>query len=59
MDASIEPFPLDNERPAHIVNVGPFWIGRVPVSHRQWREFIGDGGTSGGAVVRPRLGAPH
>jgi formylglycine-generating enzyme required for sulfatase activity len=24
--------------------VGPFWIGRVPVSNRQWREFIGDGG---------------
>lgn len=44
MDASIEPFPLDNERPAHTVNVGPFWIGRVPVSNRQWREFIGDGG---------------
>jgi len=44
VDASIEPFPLDNERPAHTVNVGPFWIGRVPVSNRQWREFIGDGG---------------
>ena len=25
-------------------DVGPFWIGRVPVSNRQWREFIGDGG---------------
>src|SRR5262249_57608499 len=33
-----------NERPAHTLNVGPFWIGRVPVSNRQWREFIGDGG---------------
>jgi len=21
-----------------------FWIGQVPVSNRQWREFIGDGG---------------
>jgi iron(II)-dependent oxidoreductase len=26
------------------VDVGPFWVGRTPVSNRQWREFIGDGG---------------
>ncbi len=32
MDAASEPFSLDNERPAHTVDVGPFWIGRVPVS---------------------------
>jgi gamma-glutamyl hercynylcysteine S-oxide synthase len=44
VDAATEPFSLDNERPAHTVDVGPFWIGRVPVSNRQWLEFIGDGG---------------
>src|SRR5260370_5887942 len=44
VDAASEPFSLDNERPARTVDVGPFWIGRVPVSNRQWREFIGDGG---------------
>src|SRR5580704_4230597 len=44
VDASSEPFSLDNERPPHTVDVGPFWIGRVPVSNRQWREFIADGG---------------
>jgi len=44
VNASSEPFSLDNERPAHTVDAGPFWIGRVPVSNRQWREFIGDGG---------------
>jgi gamma-glutamyl hercynylcysteine S-oxide synthase len=44
VDADSEPFALDNERPAHTVEVGPFWIGRVPVSNRQWREFTGDGG---------------
>jgi iron(II)-dependent oxidoreductase len=44
VDAASEPFSLDNERPAHVVDVGPFWIGRVPVSNRQWREFIADGG---------------
>jgi gamma-glutamyl hercynylcysteine S-oxide synthase len=44
VDAASEPFSLDNERPAHTADVGAFWIGRVPVSNRQWREFIGDGG---------------
>ena len=44
VDAATEPFSLDNERPAHTVSVGPFWIGRVPVSNGQWREFISDGG---------------
>jgi iron(II)-dependent oxidoreductase len=44
VDAASEPFSLDNERPAHTVDVGPFWIGRVPVSNRPWREFIGNVG---------------
>jgi gamma-glutamyl hercynylcysteine S-oxide synthase len=44
VDASSEPFSLDNERPAHTVEVTGFWIGRVPVSNRQWQEFIEDGG---------------
>jgi gamma-glutamyl hercynylcysteine S-oxide synthase len=44
VDAIAEPFSLDNERPAHTVHVAPFWIGTVPVSNRQWREFMADGG---------------
>ena len=44
VDADSEPFSLDNERPAHAVDVAPFWIGRVPVTSRQWSEFIADGG---------------
>jgi iron(II)-dependent oxidoreductase len=44
VDAATEPFSLDNERPAHTVSVAPFWIGRVPVSNGQWREFMADGG---------------
>jgi gamma-glutamyl hercynylcysteine S-oxide synthase len=44
VDAASEPFSLDNERPAHTVEVAPFWIGRVPVSNRQWAGFIADGG---------------
>jgi iron(II)-dependent oxidoreductase len=39
-----EPFSLDNERPAHAVDVGPFWIGRVPVSNQEWLDFVDDGG---------------
>jgi len=44
VDAATEPFSLDNERPAHTVDVAPFWIGRVPVTNWQWSEFIADGG---------------
>jgi iron(II)-dependent oxidoreductase len=44
VDAAAEPFSLDNERPAHRVDVAPFWIGRVPVRNEQWAEFIADGG---------------
>ena len=42
--AAGEPFSLDNERPAHTVDVAPFWIGRVPVSNREWSGFVADGG---------------
>jgi gamma-glutamyl hercynylcysteine S-oxide synthase len=44
VDPAAEPFSLDNERPAHTAGVGSFWIGRVPVSNRQWQAFIADGG---------------
>jgi iron(II)-dependent oxidoreductase len=44
VDAASEPFSLDNERPAHTVDVEPFWIGRVPVSNREWSGFVADGG---------------
>ncbi len=43
-DPATEPFSLDNERPAHTVDVAPFWIGRVPVTSGQWTDFIADGG---------------
>lgn len=44
VDAAEEPFALDNERPAHRVDVPAFRIGRVPVTNREWRVFIDDGG---------------
>ncbi|MFG1931822.1 ergothioneine biosynthesis protein EgtB [Mycobacterium sp. NPDC048908] len=44
VDAVSEPHSLDNERPAHIVDVQAFRIGRVPVTNGEWRQFIEDGG---------------
>lgn len=44
VDAASEPYSLDNERPAHIVDVPAFRIGRVPVTNGEWQQFIADGG---------------
>jgi iron(II)-dependent oxidoreductase len=44
VDAVTEPHSLDNERPAHVVDVPSFRIGRVPVTNAEWRGFIDDGG---------------
>jgi gamma-glutamyl hercynylcysteine S-oxide synthase len=44
VDAVAEPFSMDNERPAHIVDVPGFRIGRVPVTNGEWLDFIADGG---------------
>ena len=44
VDAVSEPQSLDNERPAHTVDVPAFRIGRVPVTNGEWRQFIADGG---------------
>ncbi|MBV8930526.1 MAG: ergothioneine biosynthesis protein EgtB [Mycobacteriaceae bacterium] len=44
VDAADEPYSLDNERPAHVVDVAAFRIGKVPVTNAEWRAFIDDGG---------------
>jgi iron(II)-dependent oxidoreductase len=44
VDAAAEPYSLDNERPAHTVDVPSFRIGRVPVTNAEWQQFIDDGG---------------
>jgi gamma-glutamyl hercynylcysteine S-oxide synthase len=44
VDAADEPYSLDNERPAHEVDVPAFRIGRVPVTNAEWREFVDHGG---------------
>jgi iron(II)-dependent oxidoreductase len=44
VDAADEPFSLDNERPAHRVDVPTFRIGRVPVTNAEYAAFVADGG---------------
>jgi iron(II)-dependent oxidoreductase len=44
MGTSTEPWALDNERPAHSVDVPAFWIDTMPVSNAQYAAFADDGG---------------
>ncbi|MCV2490528.1 ergothioneine biosynthesis protein EgtB [Geodermatophilus sp. YIM 151500] len=44
VDPADEPFSLDNERPAHPVDVPAFRIGRVPVTNAEYARFVADGG---------------
>jgi len=44
MGTSTEPWALDNERPAHQVDVPTFWIDTVPVSNGDYLRFMADGG---------------
>lgn len=40
MGTSIEPWAFDNERPAHTVDVAPFYIDRTPVTNAQYIAFL-------------------
>jgi iron(II)-dependent oxidoreductase len=44
MGTSTEPWALDNERPAHQVEVAAFWIDTTPVTNAAYLRFIEDGG---------------
>ncbi|RKN04172.1 ergothioneine biosynthesis protein EgtB [Streptomyces radicis] len=44
MGATGDPWALDNERPAHPVDVQDFWLDTVPVTNAAYQEFIDDGG---------------
>lgn len=44
VDGDVEPWSLDNERPAHTVDLPAFRIARVPVSNGEWQAFIDAGG---------------
>ena len=44
MGTSTEPWALDNERPAHIADVLPFYLDTTPVTNADFAGFIADGG---------------
>jgi iron(II)-dependent oxidoreductase len=44
MGTSTEPWALDNERPAHQVDVPAFWIDTTPVTNAAYIDFIEAGG---------------
>jgi iron(II)-dependent oxidoreductase len=44
MGTDTEPWALDNERPAHQVDLPAFAIDTVPVSNADYQRFIADGG---------------
>ncbi|MDI1462073.1 ergothioneine biosynthesis protein EgtB [Catellatospora sp. KI3] len=44
MGTSLEAWALDNERPAHTVDVPAFLIDRAPVTNAQYQAFIDAGG---------------
>ena len=44
MGTSTEPWALDNERPAHKVELDSFYIDTTPVTNAAYAEFIADGG---------------
>jgi iron(II)-dependent oxidoreductase len=44
MGTSTDPWALDNERPAHEVDVAPFFIDAAPVTNAEYAAFIDAGG---------------
>jgi iron(II)-dependent oxidoreductase len=44
MGTSTEPWALDNERPAHEVDVAPYYLDSTPVTNAAYAEFIAAGG---------------
>ena len=59
MGTCTEPWALDNERPAHTVDVPAFWIDTAPVTNGAYQQFIADGGYDDPRWWTPGgLGAP-
>jgi iron(II)-dependent oxidoreductase len=63
MGTSAEPWALDNERPAHPVQVAGFWLDTTPVTNAAYAQFIAGGGyddqrlwTADGWAHRQRAG---
>ena len=58
MGTSTEPWALDNERPAHTVDVAPFYLDTTPVTCGAYAEFIADGGYDDPRWWTSAAGAP-
>jgi DinB superfamily len=56
VDTASEPFSLDNERPAHTVDVGPVWIGRSRSVTGSGASSSAAAGTSGRSCGPPAAG---
>jgi iron(II)-dependent oxidoreductase len=52
--SALTPTALDNEQPAHVVDVAAFRIGRFPVTNGEWQEFCAAGG-----YTQPRWWSPR
>lgn len=50
MGTDVEPWAYDNERPAHVVDLPPFYIDTAPVTNRAYAELV-----AAGAYHDPRL----
>jgi iron(II)-dependent oxidoreductase len=44
VDSEHEPWSLDNERPAHVIDLPAFRIARLPVTNAEWQAFVADAG---------------
>ena len=53
MGTDREPWAYDNERPAHTVEVAPFWIDATPVTNEAYARFVADGGYDDARWWRP------
>jgi iron(II)-dependent oxidoreductase len=66
MGTDDESWAFDNERPAHVVDLGAFWIDTVPVTNAAYLSFIDGGGyadrrwwTDEGWAWRTEAGVEH
>ena len=44
MGTDVDPWALDNERPAHVVDLPAYWLDTTPVTCGAYQEFIDAGG---------------
>ena len=44
MGTDTDDWAYDNERPAHVVELAPFLLDRLPTTNRRWLEFVDAGG---------------